>query len=135
MSEPIDPQQTGPGAFVEKVGIVVVEASPERVVAEMPVEGNTQPDGWLHGGATTTLIETLGSIGAGIVAGWPEVTVLGLQQSTNFLGTVREGRVRGVATPVHTGRTTHLWDVEVVSVESRKRLAAGRLTLAIRERR
>ena len=123
------------GSLVDKLGIVITEASLERVVGEMPVAGNTQPDGWLHGGATTTLVETLGSVGAGITAGWPEVTVLGLQQSTSFLGTVREGTVRGVATPIHTGRTTHLWDVEVTSVETGKRLASGRLTLAVRDRR
>lgn len=123
------------GSLVDKLGIVITEASPERVVGEMPVAGNTQPDGWLHGGATTTLVETLGSVGAGITAGWPAVTVLGLQQSTSFLGTTREGTVRGVATPIHTGRTTHLWDVEVTSVETGKRLASGRLTLAVRDRR
>ncbi len=123
------------GSLTDKLGIEIVEASTERVVGEMPVEGNTQPDGWLHGGATTTLIETLGSVGAGITAGWPEITVLGLQQSTSFLGTVREGRIRGVATPIHTGRTTHLWDIDVTSVETGKRIATGRLTLAVRERR
>lgn len=123
------------GSLVDKLGIVIIEASTERVVGEMPVAGNTQPDGWLHGGATTSLIETLGSVGAGITAGWPAVTVLGLQQSTSFLGTAREGTVRGVATPIHTGRTTHLWDIEVTSVETGKRLASGRLTLAVRERR
>lgn len=123
------------GHLVEKLGIKIIEASSERVVGEMPVEGNTQPDGWLHGGATTSLIETLGSVGAGISAGWPEVTVLGLQQSTNFLGTTNQGIVRGIAIPIHAGRTTHLWDIEVTSIDSGKRIASGRLTLAIRERR
>ncbi|MFP5225425.1 MAG: PaaI family thioesterase [Actinomycetota bacterium] len=123
------------GALVEKLGIVFVEGSADRVVAEMPVTGNTQPDGWLHGGATMSLIETVGSVGAGIAAGWPEVAVLGLQQTCNFLGTVREGRVRAVATPIHKGRTTHLWDIDVTSVETGKRIAAGRLTLAVRDQR
>lgn len=123
------------GALVEKLGIVIREASPERVVAEMPVGGNTQPDGWLHGGATMTLIETVGSVGAGIAAGWPAVAVLGLQQSANFLGTTRDGWVRGVGTPIHQGNTTALWDIEVTSVETGKRIAAGRLTLAIRPSR
>lgn len=124
-----------PGTLIEKLGIEIIEATTERVIGEMPVAGNTQPDGWLHGGATTSLIETLGSIGAGVVAGWPEVAVLGLQQSTNFLGTVRDGKVRGVATPVHAGRTTHLWDIVVTSAETGKRIAAGRLTLAVRDQR
>lgn len=123
------------GALVEKLGIKVLEGTPDRVVCEMPVEGNTQPDGWLHGGATTSLIETAGSIGAGLAAGWPQVAVLGLQQTCNFLATVRDGRVRGVATPVHKGRSTHVWDIEVTSVETGKRVAAGRLTLAVRDQR
>ncbi|MGZ4141590.1 MAG: PaaI family thioesterase, partial [Actinomycetota bacterium] len=52
-----------------------------------------------------------------------------------FLSTATSGRVRGVATPVHTGRTTHVWDVEVTSAETGKRIAAGRVTLAVRDRR
>lgn len=123
------------GALVEKLGIRFIEGTAQRVVAEMPVEGNTQPDGWLHGGATMTLIETVASVGCGIAAGWPAVSVLGLQQTCNFLGTVKDGLVRGVATPIHQGRTTALWDIEVTSVETGKRIAAGRLTLAIREPR
>lgn len=121
--------------YLEKLGIEIEEASGERVVATMPVGGNTQPDGFLHGGATMSLVETLASYGAGLNAGWPERLVVGLQQTCNFLSTATEGHVRGVATPIHTGRTTQVWDVEVTSAETRKRIAAGRVTLAVRERR
>jgi uncharacterized protein (TIGR00369 family) len=124
-----------PVAYTEKLGIVMEEATPERVAATMPVEGNTQPDGFLHGGATTSLVETLASIGAALVAGWPENVVMGQQQTCNFISTATSGHVRGVATPVHTGRTTHVWDVDVTSVESGKRIAAGRVTMAVRPRR
>jgi uncharacterized protein (TIGR00369 family) len=122
-------------AYTEKLGIVMEEATPERVSATMPVEGNTQPDGFLHGGATTSLVETLASIGAALVAGWPERVVMGQQQTCNFISTATSGHVRGVATPVHTGRTTHVWDVDVTSVETGKRIAAGRVTMAVRDRR
>lgn len=120
--------------YHDKLGLVIDEASPERVVGTMPVDGNTQPDGFLHGGATMSLIESLASVGAAVAAGWPEQLVVGLQQACNFLATTTEGTVRGVATPVHQGRTTAVWDVEVSSVERGKRIAVGRVTLAIRPR-
>ncbi|MBI4729269.1 MAG: PaaI family thioesterase [Acidobacteria bacterium] len=126
---------TSRNSYLEKLGIVVEEYTPERVVARMPVEGNTQPDGFLHGGATMSLAETLASMGAAAVAGWPERVVMGLQQTCNFLSTATEGSVRGTATPVHAGRTTQVWDVEVVGIESGRRVAAARVTLAVRERR
>jgi uncharacterized protein (TIGR00369 family) len=121
--------------FGEKLGIIIEDVTKERVAASMPVEGNTQPDGWLHGGATCSLIETLASIGAAVVAGWPERVVMGQQQTTNFLGTSRDGTVRGVATPVHIGKTTHVWNVDVSHVESGKLIASGRVTMAVRDRR
>ena len=122
-------------SYLDKLGMVIEEATKERVVASMPVEGNTQPDGFLHGGATCSLIETVASIGAALVAGWPENVVMGLQQTTNFISTATTGTVRGVAHPVHTGRTTHIWDVEVKAVESDRLVASGRVTLAVRKRR
>lgn len=121
--------------FGHKLGLVIEDVTTERVVATMPVEGNTQPDGWLHGGATCSLIETLASIGAAVVAGWPERVVMGQQQTTNFLGTSRDGTVRGVATPVHVGKTTHVWNVDVAHVESGKLVASSRVTMAVRDRR
>jgi len=124
-----------PNAFGEKLGIVIEEWTTERVVATMPVTGNTQPDGWLHGGATCSLIESLASMGAAGVVGWPSKVVMGQQQTTSFLGTSKEGQVRGVATPVHLGRTTHVWNVDVTHVESGKLIASGRVTMAVRDRR
>lgn len=116
-----------------RLGIVIEEWTLERVVGTMPVEGNTQTDGILHGGATCTLIESLASMGAAGVAGWPEKRVMGLQQTTNFLRASSGGHVRGVATPVHVGRTTHVWSVDVTQVGTEKLVAVGRVTLAVRE--
>ena len=121
--------------FGHKLGLVIEDVTKERVVASMPVPGNTQPDGWLHGGATCSLIETLASIGAAMVAGWPERVVMGQQQTTNFLGTSRDGTVRGIATPVHVGKSTHVWNVDVTHVETGKLVASGRVTMAVRDRR
>jgi uncharacterized protein (TIGR00369 family) len=127
--------QTVQTTFGDKLGIVIDEWTNERVVATMPIAGNTQPDGWLHGGATCSLIESIASLGAAGVAGWPAKVVMGQQQTTSFLGTSQEGSVRGVATPVHIGRTTHVWNVDVTHVESGKLVASGRVTMAVREPR
>ena len=128
--------QRVPGdVFGEKIGIAIEEWSPDRVIGTLPVEGNTQPNGFLHGGATCSLIETLASMGAAAVAGWPEKVVMGQQQTTSFLGTSTDGNVRGVATPVHLGKTTHVWNVDVTHVETNKLIASGRVTMAVREPR
>jgi uncharacterized protein (TIGR00369 family) len=120
-------------AFVDRIGLVFEEMSPDRVVGTLPVEGNTQPYGILHGGATCSLVESLASMGAALAAGIPEKIVMGLQQTTNFIRASREGRVRGVATPIHVGRTTQVWQVDVTQVETGKLVASGRVTLAVRD--
>src|SRR6266487_1993357 len=120
-------KQLGKASYLDKLGIAITEATKERVVASLPVVGNTQPDGFLHGGATCSLIESLASLGAAGVAGWPDRLVMGQQQTTSFLGTATDGYVRGVATPVHIGRTTHVWNVDVTHVESGKLIASGRV--------
>lgn len=117
----------------QKLGITFEDLSAERVSATMPVEGNTQPYGILHGGATCSLVESLASMGAAIAAGLADKIVMGTQQSTNFLRAVSEGTVRGVATPVFTGRTTHVWNVEITHVETGRLVAVGRVSLAVRD--
>ena len=122
-------------SFFDKLGMAIEEATGERVVGTIPVEGNTQPDGILHGGATMSLIESLASIGASLAVGWPENFVAGQQQTCNFISAASVGVVRGTAIPIHQGRTTQVWDVDVVAVETGRRVAAGRVTLAVRPRR
>jgi uncharacterized protein (TIGR00369 family) len=121
----------GNGRLNDKMGVQLVEVSAERVVATMPVEGNTQPFGLLHGGATAALCETVGSIGTSIHVGLERIPV-GIQLSVNHLRAVRTGKVTATGVPVHIGRTTALWDILVEDDEGR-RVAAGRLTLAIRD--
>ena len=96
----------GAGALGERMGIEITEATPERVVATMPVEGNTQPYGLLHGGASCVLAETLGSVGAvmhGQTVDRP--FAVGVDINATHHKAVRSGIVTGVATPVHRGRT------------------------------
>lgn len=118
-----------------KLGISFEEITRDRLVATMPVETNTQPYGLLHGGATMALAEGLASTGAAIRAAAEGKIVMGLQQTCNFLSTATDGTVRAVATPVHVGRTTQVWDVDITAVETGKRVAASRVTLAVREPR
>ena len=122
-------------AFGSKVGMVFEELSAERVVGTIPVDGNTQPYGILHGGAACTIIEALASMGAALAAGFPAKVVMGMQQSTNFIKAVTDGTVRGVAVPIQNGRTTAVWQVDLTHVESGRLIASGRVTLAVRDAR
>jgi 1,4-dihydroxy-2-naphthoyl-CoA hydrolase len=118
------------GTLIERVGIQYVSLSAEEVVARMPVAGNTQPYGVLHGGATASLVETIGSVGTAIALG-PAFLVMGIHLSVNHVRAVREGTVTGTGVPVHVGRSTAVWDVRVEDEDGRL-VAVGRLTLAVR---
>jgi uncharacterized protein (TIGR00369 family) len=118
------------GRLGERMGLTVLEAAPEKVVGTLPVAGNTQPYGLLHGGASAVLAETLGSIGAMLHAG-PGKIAVGVDLNCTHHRPVRDGVVTGVATPVHTGRTTATYDV-VLTDEAGKRVCTARLTCALR---
>jgi 1,4-dihydroxy-2-naphthoyl-CoA hydrolase len=122
----------GPGALVEKMGITLTEATPDRVVGTMPVDGNTQPYGLLHGGASCVLAETLGSVGAalhGVAVGHPYT--VGVDLNATYHRAVRTGTVTGVATPVHRGRTIATYEI-VISTEDGDRVCTARLTCLLR---
>ena len=119
----------GMGALNERMGIELVEASADRVVATMPVEGNTQPYGLLHGGASVVLAETLGSIGSAIHA-QPDRVAVGVDINATHHRSATSGTVTGVATPAHLGRSTATWDV-VISDEEGRRLCTSRITCAL----
>src|SRR4051794_1754736 len=89
------------GHLPDRMGIVILEASPERVVATMPVEGNTQPYGLLHGGASVVLAETLGSIGAALhAARMYNGIAVGIEVNATHHKSAKSGLVTGVATPL-----------------------------------
>lgn len=120
-----------PNSLLQRMGIEVTEASPERIVATMPVEGNTQPYGLLHGGASVVLAETLGSIGSAIHAG-PDRIVVGTDINATHHRAARTGLVTGVATPVSLGKTLCSWEI-VVSDEEGRRVCTSRITCLVRE--
>ena len=114
------------GTLLQAMGIVVSEASPERVVATMPVKGNTQPYGLLHGGASVVLAETLGSVGSAI-HGHPDRLSVGVDINATHHRAVREGTVTGVATPIYLGRTTTSYEI-VITDDRDKRVCTARIT-------
>ena len=119
----------GMGTLNEKMGIEILELGAERVVATMPVEGNQQPYGLLHGGASVVLAETLGSIGSGIHA-WPEKLSVGVDINATHHRAATSGIVTGVATAVHLGRSTASYEV-VITDERGRRVCTSRLTCAL----
>jgi 1,4-dihydroxy-2-naphthoyl-CoA hydrolase len=120
-----------PNSLMHRMGIEVLEASAQRLVATMPVEGNTQPYGLLHGGASVVLAETLGSIGAALHAG-PGKAVVGLDINATHHRAARSGLVTGTATALSLGRTLACYEV-VVTDEQGKRVCTSRITCLIRD--
>jgi 1,4-dihydroxy-2-naphthoyl-CoA hydrolase len=122
----------GAGALAQRVGVSLLEASPERVVGTMPVEGNTQPYGLLHGGASCVLAETLGSVGAALHgATVSRPFAVGVDINATHHKAVRSGIVTGVATPVHRGRTMVTYEV-VITDPAGDRVCTARLTCLLR---
>ncbi|WP_350281732.1 hotdog fold thioesterase [Kribbella sp. HUAS MG21] len=115
------------GTLLQTMGIVVTEAAPDRVVATMPVKGNTQPYGLLHGGASCVLAESLGSIGSALHAAAYGKVAVGVDINATHHRAVRDGTVTGVATPIYLGRTTTSYEV-VVTDDRDKRVCTARIT-------
>jgi len=117
------------GDLNERMGIRLVEVSPERVVGTMPVEGNTQPYGLLHGGASVVLAESLGSVGSAMHA-HPDRIAVGVDINATHHRSAREGLVTGTATAVHLGRTSACYEV-VITDDTGRRLCTSRITCAL----
>lgn len=117
------------------LGIHVIELTPQRVVATMPVDERTrQPFGILHGGASAALAETVASIGAIANVDSEEFVAVGLEINANHLRAKSDGVVTATATPIHIGRTTHVWDIRIIDEHNRP-VCVSRCTLAIRPKR
>jgi uncharacterized protein (TIGR00369 family) len=119
----------GMGVLNDRMGIELLEISPERVVATMPVEGNTQPYGLLHGGASVVLAETLGSVGSGLHA-LPDRFSVGVDINATHHRTATSGTVTGVATAIHLGRSSASYEV-VITDEDGRRVCTSRITCAL----
>jgi uncharacterized protein (TIGR00369 family) len=113
-----------------RMGIQLTEASPECVVGTMPVEGNTQVYGLLHGGASAVLAESLGSIGAILHAG-PGRIAVGVDLNATHHRSARSGLVTGIATALHRGRSTATYEIAITD-EQNRRVCSARLTCMLR---
>jgi uncharacterized protein (TIGR00369 family) len=122
---------TTEGTLANRMGIKIVSASGTEVVATMPVAGNIQPYGLLHGGASCVLAETIGSLGAALHAGL-RGAVAGIEISATHHRGARDGEVTAVATLAHGGRTLATYDI-VISDSAGRRVCTSRLTCLIRE--
>jgi uncharacterized protein (TIGR00369 family) len=119
------------GDLAQRLGIELLEASPDRVVATMPVAGNTQPAGLLNGGAHLALAETLGSVAAQLHAG-PGRHAVGLDINATHHRSITSGLVTGVATVLSAGKTIAAYEI-VMSDDQGRRLCTARITCLLRD--
>lgn len=120
--------------MVEYIGIEITELGDDFLSGSMPVDHRTiQPMGLLHGGASVVLAETLGSIAANLVINPATHYCVGLDINANHLRPVKGGKVTGTAKPLHLGKTTQVWSIEIKNEEG-KLNCISRLTMAVVER-
>jgi uncharacterized protein (TIGR00369 family) len=122
-------KERGSGALDQKMGIKILEAEQGRIVGTMPVEGNTQPMGLLHGGASVVLAESLGSIGTSLHAG-PYRKIVGVDINATHHKSATSGLVTGIATAISLGKTLCSWEI-VITNEAGERTCTARITCLI----
>ncbi|WP_435367049.1 hotdog fold thioesterase [Algoriphagus sediminis] len=121
--------------MVDHLGITFTSITENTIEATMPVDARTkQPMGLLHGGANVVLAETLGSVAASLTVNIKEKSVVGLEINANHIRSVREGLVRGVASPIHLGGSTQIWEIRIFN-EAEKLTCISRLTMAILDKK
>ena len=124
----------GKGTMGDYIGIELTEVGTDYLKARMPVDHRTkQPYGLLHGGASCVLAETIGSIASSLVIDQEKFICVGLEINANHVRSAREGFVTGIATPLHLGSTTHVWDIRIKD-EKDKLVCMSRHTVAILKR-
>ena len=125
----------GAGTMAEYLGIEWTDIGENYLKAKMPVDHRTiQPYGLLHGGASCTLAETVGSVASALVIDSSKFYCVGLEINANHVRGVKEGFVTGIATPLHLGGTTHVWDIKI-NDDDGKLVCVSRLTVAILKRK
>lgn len=123
--------QFSEGCMVAHLGIEITDIGDNYLCGKMPVDHRTkQPFGLLHGGASVTLAETLGSIASGLVVDVTQKKCVGLEINANHLRSATSGWVYGTARPIHIGRTTHIWDIQITNHQN-KLVCISRLTMAV----
>ncbi len=124
----------GEGCMIGHLGIEITDIGGDFLIAKMPVDHRTkQPMGLLHGGANVALAESLGSYASTLLIDLTKQGVVGLEINANHIRSAREGFVYGKVTPIHVGRKTHVWSIEITNEEN-KLVSISRLTVAIIER-
>ena len=122
------------GSMVEYLNIRFTEVGPDYICAAMPVDWRThQPQGILHGGASVALAETIGSVAANLVVDNKKKFCVGMEINANHVRSVNSGNVTGKATPIHLGKTTHIWQIEIKNEED-KLVCISRLTMAVMDK-
>ena len=125
----------GKGTMGAYIGIEFTEIGENYIKATMPVDERTrQPYGLLHGGASCTLAETVGSVASALVIDQSKYICVGLEINANHLRSAKSGLVTAKALPLHLGSTTHVWDIRIVD-QHEKLVCVSRLTVAILEKR
>lgn len=116
------------------LGIVFTALGDDYLEATMPVDNRThQPYGLLHGGASAALAETLGSVGSALVVDHSAYYTLGIEINANHIKAARNGLVTGRATPVHLGKTLHVWNIHIHDA-AQQLICVSRLTVLIKKR-
>jgi 1,4-dihydroxy-2-naphthoyl-CoA hydrolase len=117
--------------MLEHLGIEFIGVGEDFIKAKMPVDRRThQPLGLLHGGASVTLAETLGSVAATFCVDMSKQYCVGLEINANHIKSVKEGFVTGVARPVHVGKKTQVWEIKITN-EKEELVCVSRITLAV----
>lgn len=119
--------------MVDYIGIEITDVGDDYITGRMPVDHRTtQPYGLLHGGASCALAETLGSIGGAFCVDPTKQIVVGLEINANHIRGIKEGFVYGTAKPIHLGKSTQVWGINIVN-ESKQLVCTSRLTLAVKD--
>lgn len=125
----------GKGTMTEHLGVEWVELGKDFFKAKMPVDHRTiQPYGLLHGGASCVLAETLGSVASHLVIDPSEFYCVGIEINANHIRSATKGFVYGICSPLHTGSSTHVWDIRITN-EEEKLVCISRLTVAIMKKK
>lgn len=125
----------GKGGMGQYLGIEWTELGDNFLKAKMPVDHRTkQPYGLLHGGASCVLAETIGSVASAMVIDQARFQCVGLEINANHVHSATDGFVTAMATPLHLGKSTHVWDIKIYN-ESEKLVCISRLTVAIIQKR
>ncbi|MCF3943923.1 hotdog fold thioesterase [Oceanobacillus alkalisoli] len=118
--------------IIDAIGIEIVEVKKEKVTATMPVHGPTrQPYGLLHGGASVVLAETVASVGSMNLVDAKTEAAVGLEINANHIRSMRDGKVVAVGKPLHIGRTTHIWEINITDEATGKLVCVSRCTVAV----